>query len=558
MQDFIYYNKNGLDFPVSEKIQVTTSLDGLDNQTFLISNTKDVKSEFVANEIDFYIKNSQDNLPNKISNVLKLYEINGVKFDFAQDIPQNDKISNSLMIIYENLDDYNNFVKNLNKDEFELYRVEEKFIKEVKNTIGNFEVVINSNDKELVLKTSQIVWFNQKLKKVKKGIFDPNLISTSKVLELIRESVANFSFKKTIVYDKSICQYHERKDEICSKCEEVCPTNAITKDEKNKRLVFSLVDCITCGECVSVCPSGALNSAATSRDSLYEISLFYKNTKPLIISSKANIEGLNISLNEGVLPLCIVGDIFDETMLLTYLQVSGSQLIYFSSDISKGTFESVRIVNDIYMKKYGKIAVYLVKNEQELKEALENQEYIESSYYNFNQSEMKKREVFSQRLQKIVGNDDLGVVKTGPDVHYGRVLVNEANCTLCLSCVGACNVDALYANESDFTLRINPSLCTACGYCEAVCPETDCLSIVYDELELNPTWFKESVLAQDKLFACVECGVEFATTKAIEKIAAIMEPIFAKQSPAKVRSLYCCSNCKPKVMIMEELNKNAK
>ena len=130
MQDFIYYNKNGLDFPVSEKIQVTTSLDGLDSQTFLISNTKDVKSEFVANEIDFYIKNSQDNLPNKISNVLKLYEINGVKFDFAQDIPQNGKISNSLMIIYENLDDYNNFVKNLNKDEFELYRVEEKLIKD--------------------------------------------------------------------------------------------------------------------------------------------------------------------------------------------------------------------------------------------------------------------------------------------------------------------------------------------------------------------------------------------------------------------------------------------
>ena len=138
------------------------------------------------------------------------------------------------------------------------------------------------------------------------------------------------------------------------------------------------------------------------------------------------------------------------------------------------------------------------------------------------------------------------------------VIVIQANCTLCLSCVGACNVDALYANESDFTLRVNPSLCTACGYCEAVCPETDCLSIVYDELELNPTWFKESVLAQDKLFACVECGVEFATTKAIEKIAAIMEPIFAKQSSAKVRSLYCCSNCKPKVMIMEELNKNAK
>ncbi len=558
MQEYIYYNKNGLDFPLSEKIQVTTNLDDLEGKSFLISNSNELKSEFIANEIDFYIKNSQDNFSDKISNVLKLYEINGIKFDFAQDISQDLHISNSLMVIYENVEDYNNFVKNLKKDEFELYRVEEKLIKEIKNSIGNFEVIVNSNDKKIVLNTSQIVWFNQKLKKVRKGIFDLSLTSIEEILESLRENIDSFSFRKTITYDKSICQYHERKDEICSKCEEVCPTNAITKDEENRRLVFSLVDCITCGECISSCPSGALSSAATSRDSLYEISQFYKKTKPLIISSKSNIKDINVALKTNVLPLSIIGDIFDEAMFLTYLQVSGSQLIYFSNDISKGTSESIRIINDIYMKKYGKIAVYLVKNIDELENALEKQEFIENSYYNFNQSDMKKREIFSYRLQNLVGNDDLGVVKTGEHIHYGRVLVNETNCTLCLSCVGACNVDALFANESDFTLRVNPSLCTACGYCEAVCPETDCLTINYDELELNPTWFKESILAKDKLFACVECGVEFATTKAIEKIARMMEPIFAKQSPAKARSLYCCANCKPKVMIMEELSKNAK
>lgn len=557
MQEFIYYNKNGLDFPLNEKIQVTTNLDDIKDKNFLISNTKDVKSELIAFEIDFYIKNSNDNFSKKIENVLKLYEINGIKFDFAQDIPQNIKISNSLMIIYENLEDYNSFVKNLKKDEFELYRVEEKLIKEIKNTIGEFEVVVNSNDKDIVLKTSQIVWFNQKLKKVKKGIFDPKLVSSDEIVESLRANISSFSSIKTILYDKSICQYHERKDEICSKCEEVCPTNAITKDEKNRRLVFSLVDCIRCGECVSVCPSGSLNSANTSRESLYEVSSFYKNTKPLIISSKSNIDELSVELGKDVLPLCIVGDIFDETMLLTYLQVSGSQLIYFSNDISKGTKESIKIVNDIYLAKYGKVGVYFVSSESELKDALEKQEFIENSYYDFNQRDMKKREVFSVRLQKLVGDEDLGIVKTGPDIHYGRVLVNEANCTLCLACVGACNVDALFANESDFTLRVNPSLCTACGYCEVICPESDCLSINYDEMELNPSWFGETILAQDKLFACVECGVEFATTKAIEKIAALMGPKFAFD-PVKERTLYCCANCKPKVMMQSYFDEKNK
>ena len=553
MQEFIYYNKNGLDFPLSEKIQVTTSLDDIKDKSFLISNSKDVKSEFIASEIDFYIKNSQDNLSKKIQNVLKLYEINGVKFDFAQDLEENIEISNSLMIIYDDIEEFSSFSKNLSKDEFDLYKVESKLIKEIKNSIGNFEVVVDGGNKDIILKTSQIVWFNENLAKKRAGIYDPNIISIEKTLDIVRKNLDNYSFRKTITYDKSICQYHERKDEVCSKCVEVCPTNAITKDEKSRRLVFSLVDCIACGECVSVCPSGSLNSANTSRDSLYEISLFYKDTKPLIISSKANIENINVDLKENVLPLFIVGDIFDETMLLTYLQVSGSSLIYFSNNVSKGTLESIRIVNDIYFKKYGKIAVYLVSNEEELNDALQKQEVIENSYYNFNQNDMKKREVFSQRLQKVVGNDDLGVVKTGPDIHYARVLVNEANCTLCLSCVGACNVDALFANESDFTLRVNPSLCTACGYCELVCPEKDCLTLKNDELELNPTWFQESILAKDKLFACVECGKEFATTKAIEKIASIMAPIFAKTSEAKKRTLYCCDACKPKVMIREEL-----
>ncbi|HJE02382.1 MAG TPA: 4Fe-4S ferredoxin, partial [Aliarcobacter thereius] len=72
MQEYIYFNKAGLDFPLSEKIQVATTLEELKDNNFLISNTNEVKSEAIANEIDFYIKNSKDNLSSKIENVLKL------------------------------------------------------------------------------------------------------------------------------------------------------------------------------------------------------------------------------------------------------------------------------------------------------------------------------------------------------------------------------------------------------------------------------------------------------------------------------------------------------
>lgn len=550
MQEYIYYNKNGLDFPLSEKIQVSTSLDDIKEKSFLISNSKDVDSEFIASEIDFYIKNSQDDLSKKIQNVLKLYDINATRFDFAQDISHSVDVSKEVLLITKTQEEYDLFISQLSKDDFELFRIDETILKTISGEIGNFEVVVKDSHKDITLRVSQIVWFDAKPSpKERIGVFDPNLSSINEVVKILKDNINSFSYRKFTTYDKTICQYDGRREVICSKCEEVCPTVAITKDDTTKTLTFSQVDCHGCGGCISVCPSGALDYTPTNKESLYEISKFYKETHPLIIPSKMSLDNLNIDLKENILPFAIDGEKFlHEGTLLTLLQISGSQLIFYSDFLSKGTKDAIRILNDIYQKRYQKDAILVAMNEDELSLALKEVSFVENSYFNFNQDGFKKREVFSHRLQKIVGNDDLGVVKTGEHIHYAKVEVNQDTCTLCLVCVGACNVGALVADASDNTLRINPSICTACGYCEVSCPETNCLTIKQDVIELKPTWFKESVLAQDKLFACVECGVEFATTKAIEKIASKMATIFASD-PVKVRSLYCCANCKPKIMM---------
>ena len=555
MQEFIYYNASGLDFPVSEQIFVTTNIEDTKNKNFLISNTNEIPSELTAQEIDFYIKNSQDNLSNKIKNVSKLYEIAAVKYDLALDIPLSAEISNNVLLISQNQEQYDKFISSIEAKDFELFSISENIIKSISGNIGNLQVIVTDEDGDITLNVSQIVWFDAKQTgKERSGVFDTNLSNVDYIIEVVKENINSYSYKKFTTYDPTICQYNERRVEICSKCEEVCPTVAITKDDKTKTLTFSQIDCDGCGGCVSVCPSGALDYAPTNRDSIFEMSKFYKETHPLIVPSKMNMQNLMINLKENVLPFAIEGEKFlSEVSFLTLLQMSGSQVVFYSDVLSKGTKDSIRILNDIYQKKYQKDAILVAMDEEELEDALNEVSFIENSYFNFNQNELKKREAFSQRLQKIVGTEDLGVVKTGEHIHYGRVLVNEANCTLCLACVGACNVDALFANESDFTLRVNPSLCTACGYCEVSCPEVDCLTIVRDEIELQPTWFKENILAKDKLFACVECGKEFATTKAIEKIANMMGAIFALSSETKKRTLYCCEDCKPKIMIKQGL-----
>ncbi|MFA7083930.1 MAG: 4Fe-4S binding protein [Arcobacteraceae bacterium] len=552
MQEFIYYTPNGLEFPLSESICVSTSNSTQTNNNFLVSNSKEVQAEFVAKEIDFYIKNSQDELSAKIKNVEKLYELNAIRYDLSKDISFTQEVNNQLLIV-GTLEQKEQFFQEINSDEFDLYYVDPELVLNIKGHIGNLKVTVNAEGKEVILNVSQVVWFDMaEMGLQQSGCFDPLQTTVEQTVEILRANISEYTYKKFTTYDSTVCQYHERREEICGKCEEVCPTVAIVKDDKNKHLVFSQIDCHGCGGCISVCPSGALDYAPTSRDSMFEMSRFYEGHIALVVPEKMDIEHLEIPLKQNVLPFLIEGEKFlHEQSLLTLLQESGSQVVFYTDFLSKGTKDSIHILNQIYQKKYGTDAILLAMNQDELRTSLEQVRTIPNSRFTFNHGTSRKREIFSIRLQHIVKEEDLGVIITGEHIHYGLVKVKEVNCTLCLACVGACNVDALVADARDNTLRIIPSLCTACGYCEVSCPEKDCLTIEQDIIQLNPTWFQENVLAQDELYPCIECGKEFATKKAIEKIAAMMGPIFAKMSKTKERTLYCCEDCKAKIMIKE-------
>ena len=555
MQEFVYYSEEALEFPLSQSIHVTNDVNNVTNDDYIVSNSKSINGQIVADEIDFYIKNSNDSIASKIKNVEKLYEMNAIRFDLAQDLPYTQEISKAVLLV-STKEEKLEFLKHTIPNEFELFQVEPSILKAISGHIGNLSVTVDDEGKDVQLNVSQIVWFNQDDMAIKQsGSFDPMESSIDDVIATLRENINHYEYKKFTVYDNTICQYHERREEICSKCEEVCPTVAIVKHDEQKHLEFSQIDCHGCGGCISVCPSGALDYAPSNRESIFEMARNFKGHIPLIVPEKMNIKDLSVELKEDVLPFTIEGEKFlHEGTFLTILQESGSQAIFYSDFLSKGSRDAIFILNQVYQKKYGKDAIIIAMTKEELERALQEVQLIENSYFTFNETGSKKREIFAIRLAHIVDGQELGTVTTGEHVHYGHVKVNEDNCTLCLACVGACNVNALTAHTDDNTLRLNASVCTACGYCEVSCPEKDCLTIEQDVINLSPSWFADEILAQDELFACVECGKEFATTKAVEKIASVMGPIFASD-PIKERTLYCCEDCKPKIM-MESYMKN--
>ncbi len=552
MNEYVFYSPEKLEFPLNESIKIIDEPKKV-NETYIISNSKEIKAEVYAPEINFYIKNTQDSTADMIKNIEILYTIRSIKLDYATDFENEKEIGNRLLIVGDKEELLQ--IEKFFGDDFDLYFANSQSVVKIEGTIGELVVELSRNEKITSLAIDQMIWFNAPKSAFRQnGVYDPIKDGIENVVNRVKKNIEHFSYKKAINYNLDICQYKGRatKDggDICGDCANICPTNAILKIDEKKELKFTHEDCETCGGCVSVCPSGALDLAATPREYIYEASNLLKGYKILVIPEVMNIENLKIKLPKKVLPLIVGGRKFlHEAHLLSLFQQSGAQVVFYTNFLSKGTLSALNMVNEIGKRKYAKELVLVAMNEGELEDILQNAEYIKNSRYSIDELGLNKREIFAARLSYLIGEDDLGVYENKDEyIHYGKVIINENNCTLCLSCVGACNVKALTAHPEDNSLRFNASICTDCGYCEVVCPESDCVEVVKDKFELKKDSFKQIVMARDELFKCVECGKEFAPKKAVLKVAQMMTPMF-NGDEVKIRALYCCETCKAKIML---------
>ena len=546
-KEYVFYSPQGLEFPLPDEIEVLTQ--PCDDTEYLISNSLEAKAVIYAPEINYYLTHSLDSLADKITNVSKLYAIRSVGFDYAQDIDYEQAVGKKLLIVTDNLS-LETLKKELAEEGFLAMLLSPSLILDINGHVGDLHVTLKKEDELFDVEVDQIIWDGKApiFATKQSGVYDVSTLGFEGALKKVRSNEGTYHYKNFINYDPSICQYHERRFEICGKCADICPTVAILKEDETKHLVFSHIDCHGCGGCISVCPSGALDYTQMPRAAFAHLTSYVKGAITLIIPHKMDLELIDIPLPQGVLPFMIEGEKYlHEAHLMNLLQTSGNPVIFYTDFISKGTGDVIRMINEIFERKYHKKAIYVCETTQELQTIFDTLKPIPECMYGINEMGLRKREIFSARLAHLVGEEDLGVVKTGEHVHYGDIVINEDKCTLCLSCVGACNVRALTAHPEDNSLRFNASICTNCGYCEVTCPEKECLSVVKDEIHLKPKWFSQRIMARDELFKCTECGKEFATNKAVQKIAALMTPLFGADD-VKIRTLYCCADCKPKVM----------
>ncbi len=518
--------------------------------TYLISNIKTPAAEIHAPEINFYLQNSLDTEEEKVAGIQSLYHVRSIEFSLARDVELEANYGQNLLLIGENVQPEVN--KELERNGFIVTVAHPEEIDRLTGEIGQFSLQLHDRR---TLNADQILWGGapETLLGVK-GIYDTKLHGAEKVLCKFTTKPGVVVYKKSVSHDVSLCPSQDKDDGICERCIAACPARAIKKFPDTKQIQINHMLCDDCGACTAACPSGAMEYLPLPQESFSRICSFYRKKTALILPRRMDIVNLLVTLPPHTLPLTVADESFlDDYHLLSFVQTSGRPVVIFSNWFSQALQDAAGFLNEIFLRKYGSQAVFLCEDEASLEKNLRSLPDLEGCTYPEEEGGQNKRRIFSKRLKYLVGGEDLGTLSV--PLAFGNVSVDKNRCTLCLACVGVCRPGALTAWSADNSLRFIPSLCTACGSCLHVCPEPDCLHLEEGTLTLAPQFFQANIMAQDQLMDCAQCGKLFAPRKSIEKIAAIMGPFFSGD-PIRMKTLYCCSDCKARIMIEKQLSDN--
>ncbi|KAB7787757.1 Iron-sulfur cluster-binding protein [Methylorubrum populi] len=399
--------------------------------------------------------------------------------------------------------------------------------------------------------------------------------------------VGEFDKTRFIDFRGDLCAHSRSRITGCTRCLDVCPTGAIAS--AGDSVAIDPYICAGCGSCAAVCPTGAANYALPPADALMRrlrslmrayraaggadaVVLFHDGDhgEPLIDALGRYGEGLPAH----VMPVRVneVTQLGPEVLAALFAYGAAGVRVLVRArpkhdlDSLHRTVALGRTLADALGYGAGSDAptIALIETDDpdilgaSLRAGRPGQTTATPAGF---VPVGGKREMLRLAFREMhaAAPAPVAAVPLAGGAPFGGLNFRTEDCTLCLSCVGACPTHALTDSADRPLLAFEESLCVQCGLCAATCPE--------DVIDLTPRIDFEAwaaprrVVKEEEPFCCITCAKPFGTRATIERVIGKLRErhwMFSGEAgEQRIRSLMMCDDCRVEAALNQGFDPHA-
>ena len=371
------------------------------------------------------------------------------------------------------------------------------------------------------------------------GYYAPadNVEHLQSALQEIPHMTGEFGKPVYVKYRANICTHGSKGITGCTRCLDVCPADAI--GEKGERIEVNTSLCQGCGSCIMSCPTGALSSTFPPVQEwlimVRDLLATYRNAggshPDLLVYDGKGADTLLVhadKLPDNLIPVPVeeIGSIGIDAWLPVLAYGAGSIAILIGHGTPNSILAGLRSQFSVTHAMlegmgYAKDRLRFIEPDKDntfLTGITGSKSRDENPAAGFNPFE--KHRTIRLALDHLYKYAPVPCASVPlPDgATFGEIQVDHDSCTLCMSCVAICPVQALQHDAAQLQLGFVESNCVQCGLCHNACPENSITLVsryVYDDALAG----KPRVLNEDEPFRCIACGKPFISKRMFERIA---------------------------------------
>jgi ferredoxin len=374
-----------------------------------------------------------------------------------------------------------------------------------------------------------------------------------------------FEKPRYFAYNASICAHSRSKKPGCSRCIDVCSTEAIHATGDHVEVEPHL--CMGCGACATVCPSGAMayaypsvpDTARRMRTLLQTYTAAGGRDASLLLHAEAGRHSLArlARRHRGLPARCIPLEVHHvastglDTWLVALAYGASQVAVLLTGEEAPGYREALQAqmaIAETILQGLGFDGQHLrlfegdsVALDRALWDWLPARSVATPA--TFAAGSDKRTSVFMaiEHLAKQAphAREEIVLPAGAP---FGTIELDRGACTLCLACVGSCPTSALLDNPAKPQLSFIERNCVQCGLCVQTCPEN--AIALAPRLALSAQSKAARVLNETAIFNCTACGKPIGTEKMIGTMLARLAGHSMFAAAGSLERLKMCADCR--------------